>query len=235
MSGDFLKRWSHRKRDAVEVEQTKRSTAGDGEPAEIDRTDDRSPDRVEAIDPAESPEPVFNLKNLPPIESITAATDIRPFLAPGVPVDIARAALRRAWSADPRIRDFVGLADYDWDYHAVGGAAGFGPLEMTDELRRAVARIVGEIADAGVAAPSGERIVGTESPKESQDSDAEVKASPRALPRDPDGRSPAQASPAVPATNPDFHDRDVAVVQHEARQEPRRTTPRHGHGRALPK
>jgi hypothetical protein len=235
MSEDFLKRWSRRKHDAAEAEQTKRSASGDAEPTRVDQTDDRSPDRVEVINPVESPEPVFDLKDLPPIESITAATDIRPFLAPGVPVDIARAALRRAWSADPRIRDFVGLADYDWDYHAVGGAAGFGPLEMTDELRRAVARIVGEIADVGVAAPPGERIVGTESPKESQDSNAEVKASPRALPHDPDGRSVAQASPPVPATNPDFHDREFVVPQHEGRQEPCRTTTRRTHGRALPK
>jgi hypothetical protein len=235
MSEDFLKRWSRRKHDAAEAEQTKRSATGDAEPAEIDRTDDRSPDRVEAINPTKLPDPVFDLKDLPPIESITAATDIRPFLAPGVPVDIARAALRRAWSADPRIRDFVGLADYDWDYHAVGGAAGFGPLEMTDELRRAVARIVGEIADAGAAPPPGDRIAERESRKESQDSNAEVKASPRALPHDPDRGSLAQASPPVPATNPDFPDREFAVLQHEGRQEPGRTTTRRTHGRALPK
>jgi len=231
MSEDFLKRWSRRKHDAAEAEQTKRSASGDAERAEIDR----SPDRVEVIKPAESPDPVFDLKDLPPIESITAATDIRPFLAPGVPVDVARAALRRVWSVDPRIRDFVGLADYDWDYHAVGGAAGFGPLEMTDELRRAVARIVGEIADAGVATPPGDQIVGTESPKESQDSDTEVKASPRTLPHDPDRGSLAQASPPVPATNPDFHDREFAVLQHEGRQGSGRTITRRTHGRALPK
>ena len=37
--------------------------------------------------------------------SITAATDIRAFLAPGVPAELTRAALRRAWTADPAIRD----------------------------------------------------------------------------------------------------------------------------------
>jgi uncharacterized protein DUF3306 len=237
MSEDFLKRWSRRKRDAVEAGQTK--GAEDAEPADIDRSVDQSIDAVEAtnpaINPAGPPEPAFDLKDLPPIESITAATDIRPFLAPGVPVDIARAALRRAWSADPRIRDFVGLADYDFDYHTVGGAAGFGPLEMTDELRRAVARIVGEIADADVAAPPGERIVGTESLKESQDSNAEMKAAPVALTHDPDQRSLGQVSPTAPAINPDFHDRKVVVLQHDGCQEPRRTTSRRGHGRALPK
>jgi len=241
MSEDFLKRWSRRKRDAAEAGQTEHSGSENAEPA--DRSVEQSIDVAEAINPAGPPEPVVDLKDLPPIESIAAATDIRPFLAPGVPADIARAALRRAWSADPRIRDFVGLADYDFDYHAVGGAAGFGPLEMTDELRRAVARIVGEIADADMAAASSKQTVGTGSPEESQDSDAGVKAPPRALPQDPVGRSPAQATlaagparrPAVPATNRDLDDKNVAVLQHKGSQDPQRTTPRRGHGSALPK
>ena len=80
---------------------------------------------------------------MPPIESIAADTDIRCFLAPGVPPELTRAALRRAWATDPKIRDFVGLADYDWDFNAPGSMAGFGSLEMTDELRRMAARIVG--------------------------------------------------------------------------------------------
>ena len=73
--------------------------------------------------------------SLPPLESITAESDIRAFLAPGVPPELTRAALRRAWAADPKIRDFVGLAEYDWDFNTPGAMAGFGPLEMTDELR----------------------------------------------------------------------------------------------------
>ena len=80
---------------------------------------------------------------MPPIETITAESDIRAFLAPGVPPELTRAALRRAWAADPKIRDFVGLADYDWDFNAPGAMAGFGSLEMTDELRQQIAQMVG--------------------------------------------------------------------------------------------
>jgi hypothetical protein len=80
---------------------------------------------------------------VPPIESIAADSDIRAFLAPGVPPELTRAALRRAWTADPDIRNFVGLADYDWDFNAPGSMAGFGSLEMTDELRRVAAQIIG--------------------------------------------------------------------------------------------
>ena len=56
--------------------------------------------------------------SLPPIGSIGAASDIRPFLEPGVPQDLARAALRRAWTVDPAIRDFVGLSENFSDINA---------------------------------------------------------------------------------------------------------------------
>jgi hypothetical protein len=89
--------------------------------------------------------PPFDPLSLPSIESITADTDIRCFLAPGVPLELTRAALRRAWATDPKIRDFVGLADYDWDFNAPGSMAGFGSLEMTDELRRMAIQVVGPV------------------------------------------------------------------------------------------
>jgi hypothetical protein len=53
---------------------------------------------------------------LPPLESIAAESDIRCFLAPGVPAELTRAALRHAWVADPAIRDFVGLSENAWDF-----------------------------------------------------------------------------------------------------------------------
>jgi uncharacterized protein DUF3306 len=64
--------------------------------------------------------------SLPPIESIGPGTDIRPFLAPGVPADLTRAALRRAWSTDPAICDFTGLSENSSDFNAQDGVAGFG-------------------------------------------------------------------------------------------------------------
>src|SRR5262245_10079830 len=109
MSEDFLTRWSRRKRDAEETEQAK-STQAKAAPGATDPIA-VAPIResVTPIGPVEGSEAArkeraFDLKCLPPTESTTAAPDTRPFLARGVPADIARAALRRAWSADPRIR-----------------------------------------------------------------------------------------------------------------------------------
>jgi Protein of unknown function (DUF3306) len=144
MSEDFLSRWSRRKREA----ETDDGRARAAEEPQAKR--EPAVEEAKPAEPAASAESTLDLlKDLPPVESITAATDIRPFLAPGVPADIARAALRRAWAADPEIRNFVGLADYDWDFNAPGAMAGFDTLEMTEELRAAVLRLLGSSPEQG--------------------------------------------------------------------------------------
>jgi hypothetical protein len=150
----FLARWSRRKQVAA-VEAADAEAVGVPAPSakriEGKQTAEaagagaglRENDVVSVTRDADGIVPRFDLASLPPIESIAADTDIRAFLAPSVPPEIVRAALRRAWAADPKIRDFVGLADYDWDFNAPGSMAGFGPLEMTEELRQIAARMIG--------------------------------------------------------------------------------------------
>ncbi len=118
---NFLTRWSRRKRQvadesAAPPRDEHERDAADASPAE--RAEDAAPPPLAAK--TKATEPAFDLSKLPSIESITAETDIRAFLAPGVPVEIRLAALRRAWVADPKVRDFVGLADYDFDFHTPG-------------------------------------------------------------------------------------------------------------------
>ena len=96
--------------------------------------------------------PAIDLSALPSIESITATTDIRGFLAPGVPAELKRAALRRAWSIDPAIRDFVGIAENQWDFTAPDDALGFGPLKSTDDVRRLVDKVFGDDRSDAAAA-----------------------------------------------------------------------------------
>jgi hypothetical protein len=142
---NFLARWSRRKRDAGEatppaVADTPAATQADEK--EVDAA--RAPIETAALPSPEPPlAPAVDLAKLPAIDSITAATDIRPFLAAGIPEELKRAALRRAWVADPAIRDFVGLAENQWDFTVSGGAPGFGSLLPTDDVRRLVADIFG--------------------------------------------------------------------------------------------
>jgi hypothetical protein len=85
----------------------------------------------------------FDVAKATSIESIDSRSDIRPFLASGVPADVTREALRLAWSTDPAIRDFVGLSENSRDFNAPGGVPGFGPL-TTDGSSRLVARTMEE-------------------------------------------------------------------------------------------
>ena len=134
----FLSRWARLKRAAVETPDA----------AAPDAATDESGAAAPAADatPVPESEPAFDLSSLPPIESITATTDIRAFLAPGVPADLTRAALRRAWVADPRIRDFVGIAENQWDFNDPNGIPGFGPIDPLD-VRRLLAQAIGEVVD----------------------------------------------------------------------------------------
>src|ERR1700693_351373 len=112
---NFLTRGWRRKQAAAtaagETKSSAMSSAEDSEYAgETECNGGAEPqDRDHAGLPGAGPQsvrPQFSPLSVPPIESITADTDIRGFLAPGVPLELTRSALRRAWVADPKIRNF---------------------------------------------------------------------------------------------------------------------------------
>ncbi|HEV7599840.1 MAG TPA: DUF3306 domain-containing protein [Bradyrhizobium sp.] len=94
--------------------------------------------RIDAA--AEEP---FDPASLPSIEAITASTDVRGFLQSRVPAELTRAALRRAWASDPAIRDFIGIAENQWDFNDPNAIPGFGPLRATDDVPALLARALG--------------------------------------------------------------------------------------------
>jgi hypothetical protein len=138
MSGneDFLSRWSRRKRSAEESAQTAEPLA-----AKL------SPQPASGVEKSEqSDEAEFDLSTLPSLDSITSGTDMSVFMQKGVPLDLTRAALRRAWSADPTIRDFIGLAENAWDFNDPNAMHGFGPLDHSpEEVRQMLAHVMGEV------------------------------------------------------------------------------------------
>jgi hypothetical protein len=124
----FLGRWSRKK---IERE----TPEAPAEPAAA---------AVPAEPPAAPPKPEFDLASLPSLDSIVAGTDIRAFLDPAVPGELTRAALRRAWSADPAIRDFVGLAENAWDFTDPTAMPGFGELPVGTDIKRLLAQVFGQ-------------------------------------------------------------------------------------------
>ncbi len=115
-SEGFLARWSRRKRAARE------GVAAKPEP-EVPPPGERPPQA--AADAAVAEQELVDLAQLPKIEEITAETDLSAFFRKGVPTALRNAALRRAWSLDPTIRDFIGPADYAWDWNTPGGVPDF--------------------------------------------------------------------------------------------------------------
>jgi hypothetical protein len=151
---DFLLRWSRRKLglearpsepSPTKTQQTEsaQSHEGGGANPPIETSGPSGDSAVES----------FDLARLPTIESIDASTDIRAFLAPGVPAELTRAALRRAWLSDPAIRDFIGLAENQWDFTNPDTIPGFGSLELTPELRHLVAWLFDQPAAKDADAP----------------------------------------------------------------------------------
>ncbi len=193
----FLARWSRRKRSAAARRREKpvpKSVAIDASAPKIPA----GPVAGEAI--AEHPA-------LPPIELLGAASDITPFLAPGVPAELTRQALRRAWAADPAIRDFVGLSENAWDFNAPGGVPGFGPLTPED-VRRLVDAMTGT-SKASDPVPDALEPAATEPPPE------------------PTGNASATAETAT--------ETPVAATQPEPdQQKPPPPLPARRHGGALP-
>ena len=229
---DFLSRWARRKREA----------AANATPAET-KPESPAPEKADAK-PANGPapaetsggdvrgEPLFDLSALPPIESISAGTDIRVFMQPGVPAALTRAALRRAWSADPAIRDYIGLSENAWDFTAPDSMTGFGPLDPA-EVPRLLGQIFGETHTAE-APPSASQQIASSSetpgagPKLSDTPDASADGS-----GDAPGQFEAESSPEL------LHrESSLEVKPDDNRRESEQGNPlgrsRRGHGGALP-
>lgn len=149
----FLARWSRRKRESEESAPP--AKAGVAEDAKL--SPEAPANAAANKSDAEAPHEAFDVSQLPSLDSITADTDIRNFLKPGVPADLSRAALRRAWAADPVIRDFIGLSENSWDFNS-DEMQGFGPLDPGD-LQKLLAQATGipesveQTPDATVSAP----------------------------------------------------------------------------------
>jgi hypothetical protein len=244
-SEPFLSRWSRLKQEtakrapepADEAALPPAGVARAGEEARAPATVPDSEPAAEAFDPA----------SLPPLDSIGAGTDIRAFLARGVPAELTQAALRRAWAADPAIRDFIGLSENSWDFTAPGGVPGFGPMRPTDNIQELLAHASGRTPRLDVVeAPVAESRAPQSPISQAADSQGEAAAPPRGdevthgEAHEPvkiakDQESTADTSVGRQNANIDNKNEDVAAQNtSNPRESPATIRPR-GHGGALPR
>jgi Protein of unknown function (DUF3306) len=131
---NFIQRWARLKRASDTADEIEMASANVG----ATTTDPRT---------AGAPDQPFDPASLPSLESITADCDIGAFLQSGVPAELTRAALRRAWASDPAIRDFVGIAENQWDFNDPDGIPGFGPLPATDSAPPVLTEVPSKLAN----------------------------------------------------------------------------------------
>jgi hypothetical protein len=116
----FLARWSRQKRQA-RAEAPQPPAIGSGalqvEPDTGQPSDEAD---IEAV-----------IAALPRIEDLTPGSSIAAFLQKGIPIALQQAAMRRMWTLDPQIRDFIEVAENQYDWNIPGGCPGFAPLDGT--------------------------------------------------------------------------------------------------------
>jgi hypothetical protein len=135
----FLTRWSRLKREQA---------------AAPSRTDADAQPPDSAPPPVDAPPPRVDLSSVPPIESIGPGSDISAYLRAGVPLELTQAALRNAWRTDPAVRDFVEIADNQWDFNTPEAIPGFGTLGAAEEAKALVARAAGTVENTAATLAS---------------------------------------------------------------------------------
>jgi hypothetical protein len=198
---------------------------------------------AEAGPPAE-PEPEIDLASLPRLEDLTASSDLSVFLKKGVPASLRHAALRRVWSLDANIRDFIGPADYAWDWNVPGGAPGYvETIAHGPDVEALADRILGIGRAPAREAEKAEEGSTMAQPAEvaAADGEASPEAHPEAQPEAPreagspetDGTGPRPASSSLPGTSrADAASPPATALPDGAHPEP--APPRMRHGGAVP-
>jgi hypothetical protein len=137
LSENIVTRWSRLKRNSespTEMDVAAEGAAGTSASGLAMAIEQR------AVAAADAP---FDPASLPSIDAIDVETDIRDFLQSGVPAKLSRDALRRAWTNDPAIRDFIGIAENQWDFNDPNSIPGFGPLPEARDLSGLLSQVLG--------------------------------------------------------------------------------------------
>ncbi|MEF2549875.1 DUF3306 domain-containing protein [Aurantimonas sp. A2-1-M11] len=245
MSNEFFSRWSRRKRELDEAADADRRADSERQTRDMGQKADPeapasdvpgapAPSGDAPVATADTPITPEELAALPDPDALTATSDVTAFLRKGVPASLRNRAMRRLWSLDPAIRDYVGDArDYAWDWNVPGGVPVSGPLSATTDVKQMVRDIFRR--EKAPAAGSGEPAAeadplptahGSHGEPERRDTAADEVATARAAHPPTQSLEPAAPAHASPA------ERTIETAS-DAMAEPPQRRPRR-HGGALP-
>jgi hypothetical protein len=230
---NFVSRWSRLKHQSESPRKRQTELPERAAPSSTAVTSSANEDEAAGTETRATP--VFDPTDLPSLDSITAGTDISRFLRSGVPAELTVAALRRAWVSDPVIRDFIGIAENQWDFTNPTTIPGFGPLHETGDklsliaqpvptLDRSLAEFSARLSDTDASAEKSRSVSASSRGDEMGDTVGEKQA--------------ASATPGIDSGTPNAapeSGRIEAAVQNNLF--PGSTTRRrpHAHGGALPR
>ncbi|HUO00767.1 MAG TPA: DUF3306 domain-containing protein [Bradyrhizobium sp.] len=230
---NFITRWDRLKRLAELKRRREADPRGDATPSSTAARDVAIEDAGAELQ--EGAAAAFDPANLPTIDSITGSTDIRAFLQPSVPADLTRAALRRVWVSDPVIRNFIGIAENQWDFTDPAAILGFGPLQDTGNAVNLVARAIArldESLDSSAARSPDDREVAEKLPTVGDDSERNGN----------DDKTNETQPPSITQTDRETTDPTSANNQLEPARQPDRPragmrprNARRAHGGAMPR
>lgn len=222
MSG-FLSRWAKRK-----LETAKLQTANP-DPGESGAGEPGSPVRVGRGEPSSDviPEPL----PLPSLDDVVPGADLSLFMQPHVPETLRNAALAKMWRSDPSIRDFIEMADYQWDWNTPGGMPGYAESVSGLDLEQMARRIVHGSPKTLIEGQAME--ISETSPTSALDFSQDSEDSVHAATREQSGAiAPGDAESLTAPGNQ--VDEDHAATQHDASFAEPGVPSRRRHGSAVP-
>lgn len=231
----FLSRWSRMKRGASQPHK-------EGQTSALTGADTTSAGETAELQPgaSQTDEEPLDLDTLPRVEELTAESDIAAFLDRRVPAALRNAALSRMWTLDPTIRDFIEVAENQWDWNTPGGAPFYELMEpgsaaetLVADATSAISRAFsgpGECADPDVGVATSDVSSAVDPQKVEVDALHDAAAQ-------QDGPIPASGSATTAVAQPHesegstLHVEQPVALQHEIDCMP---PPRRRHGGALP-
>ncbi len=150
-NGGFLSRWARRKHEAKVA--TRAEPGPEAAPSQ--------PPAVQNVQPVQ-PQADERELPLPSLDDIVPGADVSRFFASHVPESLRTAALRKLWVTDPQIRDFIEMAENQWDFNNPDSIAGWSSKLDAADVKAMAARILNfgnppeQRAEAEAEPPSSE-------------------------------------------------------------------------------
>ena len=159
----FLSRWSRRKRAVERGDAAPADGVADAASADARDGAVQTGERSGAKGGAGGGEQELDLSTLPKVDDLDQHSDIKAFLDARVPAALRNAALGRMWTLDPTIRDFIEVAENQWNWNVPGGAPFYEPLEggaeMAEEILSGMGSAVKAVAEADLPGDGASTLV----------------------------------------------------------------------------